>query len=115
MFDTLVDFTLEWFVYDLGPEKIKLYQQGGNRIILKKNCDIIVDITKERIENYLQECYWRVVRLTIDGGDNEKDYIGATLKFFANNVVKMRINGEFIEGTYQVLAYNTQGFVLQIQ
>lgn len=64
-FDTLVDFTLEWFVYDLGPEKIKLYQEGGNRNILKKNCDIIVDIAKERIENYLQECYWRVARLTI--------------------------------------------------
>ena len=65
-FDTLVDFTLEWFVYDLEPGKIKLYQAGGNKIILKKNCDVVIDITKERIENYLQECYWRVAKLSIE-------------------------------------------------
>ncbi|MCF7561109.1 hypothetical protein L3X39_10720 [Sabulilitoribacter multivorans] len=114
-FDTLVDFTLEWFVYDLDPGRIKLYQAGGNRIILKKNCDLNTDITKERIENYLKECFWRVARLSIDGTDNEKDYIGTPLKFFENNVVKIRVNGVFVEGTYQVLAYNTEGFVLQIQ
>lgn len=42
-FDTLLDFTLEWFVYDLESGKIKLYQEGGNQIILKKNCDIVYD------------------------------------------------------------------------
>ena len=30
---------------------------------MKKNCDVVIDITKERIENYLQECLWRVARL----------------------------------------------------
>ena len=112
-FDTLVDFTLEWFVYDLEAGRIKLYQAGGNRIILKKNCDITIDVTKERILNYLQECMWRVARLSIDGIDNEKDYIGTPLKFFENNVVKIRVNGEFIQGTYDVFAHNN-GFVLQI-
>ncbi|ULC60277.1 hypothetical protein MBM09_04630 [Flaviramulus sp. BrNp1-15] len=114
-FDTLVDFTLEWFVYDLAPGKIKLYQEGGNKIILKKNCDLALDITKERIESYLQECFWRVARLKIDGADNEIDYIGTPLKFFPDNVVKLRVNGEFVQGTYQIAEYNTEGFVLQIQ
>jgi hypothetical protein len=114
-FDTLVDFKLEWFAYDLEPGKIKLYQAGGNKIILKKNCDLGFDITQARIENYLQECLWRVARLSIDGVDNEKDYIGTPLKFFPNNVVKIRVNGEFETGTYNVLAYNSEGFVLQIQ
>ncbi len=113
-FDTLVDFTLEWFVYDLEAGRIKLYQAGGNRIILKKNCDIAFDVTKERIINYLQECMWRVARLSVDGIDNEKDYIGTPLKFFPENVVKIRVNGEFVQGTYNVLAHNA-GFVLQIQ
>ena len=112
-FDTLVDFALEWFVYDLEPGRIKLYQEGGNRIILKKNCDIVFDITKERIESYLQECFWRVARLNINGVDNEDDYIGTPLKFFANNVVKIRVNGEFVTGTYNILAVNA-GFILQI-
>ncbi len=112
-FDTLVDFVLEWYVYDLEPGRIKLYQEGGNRIILKKNCDIVFDITKERIENYLQECFWRVARLNISGTNNEADYIGTPLKFFPNNVVKIRINGEFVTGTYNVQAVNA-GFILQI-
>ncbi|WP_345005486.1 hypothetical protein [Snuella lapsa] len=112
-FDTLVDFTLEWFVYDLEPGRIKLYQAGGNRIILKKNCDVVVDYTKERIYNYLQECLWRIVRLSVDGIDNEKDYIGTPLKFFENNVVKLRVNGEYIEGTYEIGVRN-DNFILQI-
>lgn len=112
-FDTLVDFTLEWFVYDLEPGKIKLYQAGGNKIILKKNCDIVLDITKERIENYLQECYWRVARLSVAGSDNEKDYIGTPLKFLPNNEVKIRVNGELVAGTYEVGVRNI-GFILKI-
>ena len=112
-FDTLVDFALEWFVYDLEPGRIKLYQEGGNRIILKKNCDIVVDITKERIESYLQECFWRVARLNINGTDNEGNYIGTPLKFFPNNVVRIRVNGELVEGTYEIGVRNA-GFILQI-
>ncbi|WP_445735558.1 hypothetical protein [Mariniflexile sp.] len=112
-FDTLVDFTLEWFVYDLEPGRIKLYQEGGNKIILKKNCDVVIDITKERIEKYLQECYWRVARLSVAGADNEKDYIGTPLKFLPNNEVKIRINGELVAGTYEIGVRNT-GFVLKI-
>ncbi len=113
-FDTLADFTLEWIVYDIEYGKIKLYQEGGNRIIMKKNCDVVIDITKERIKNYLQECLWRITRLSIDGTDNEKDYIGTPFKFFENDVVKLRVEGELLEGTYNILAYNTEGFVLQI-
>ena len=67
-FETLADFTLEWIVYDIEYGKIKLYEIGGNRIIMKKNCDVVVDHTKERIKNYLQECLWRITRLSIDGG-----------------------------------------------
>ncbi len=112
-FDTIVDFTLDWFVYEIEDGKIKLFTEGGNRIILVKACDIIVDHTLERIESYLQECLWRVARLQVDGNDNEGDYIGTPLKFFENGTVKIRVNGELVEGTWDVLAYNA-GFVLQI-
>lgn len=113
-FDTLADFTLEWVVYDIEYGIIKLYEVGGNRIIMKKNCDVVIDITKERIVNYLKECLWRVARLHVEGSDNEKDYIGTPLKFFEGNVVKIRVNGEFVQGTYNVLPYNNEGFILQI-
>lgn len=112
-FDTLVDFSLEWFVYDLEAGRIKLYQEGGNKIILVKNCDLVIDYTKERIESFLQECYWRVDRLNIDGVGHEGEYIGTPLKFFSNNVVKIRVNGQLVAGTYEIVPANV-GFILQI-
>ena len=112
-FDNLVDFTLEWFVYDLGRESIKLYQSGGNRILLKKNCEVVIDYSKERIQSYLQECLWRITRISVDGAENDQDYIGMPLKFYENSVVKLRVNGELVEGTYEIGIRNI-GFVLKI-
>lgn len=112
-FETLADFTLEWIVYDIEYGKIKLFEVGGNRIIMKKNCDVVIDITRERIKNYLQECLWRVARLNIDGVDNEKDYIGTPFKFYEKDVVKLRVNGELVEGTYEILL-SSAGAILKI-
>ena len=112
-FEALADFTLEWIVYDIEYGKIKLYETGGNRIIMNKNCDVVLDITKTRIENFLQACFWRIARLNIDGVDNEKEYIGTPFKFYEDNVVKLRVNGEFIQGTYEIGTRSTD-FTLQI-
>ncbi len=105
-FESLADFTLEWFVYEFEEGKIKIYQDGGNRIVLKRNCEVIIDHTKERVEAFLQECLWRIARLNVNGSDNESEYIGTPLKFFPNNQVKIRVDGELIEGTYEVLVRN---------
>ena len=113
-FDTLVDFTLDWFVYEIRHGKIKLYTEGGNRIILEKACDLVVDQTIDRIENILKECLWRVERLYVDGAENEADYIGTPLKFFPDGIVKIRVNGEFVSGTWEVFAVNA-GYALKIQ
>ncbi len=112
-FENLADFTLEWIVYDIEDGKIKVYEIGGNKIILKRNCGIVIDYTKERIKNYLQECLWRIERLSVDGIDNEKDYIGTPLKFYENNVVKLRVNGELVTGIYEI-GVRSAGFTLQI-
>jgi len=113
-FDALVDFTLEWYVYDIDHGKIKLFTEGGNRIILEKDCDIVVDQSIDRIQNILKECLWRVERLYVDGVENEADYIGTPLKFFSDGVVKIRVDGEFVSGTWDVFAINA-GFALKIQ
>jgi len=112
-FESLADFTLEWYVYDFEDGKIKIYQDGGNRIVLKRNCQVIIDITKERVENFLQECLWRITRLHVDGADNDQEYIGTPLAFLENNIVKIRVNGELVEGTYEVLV-TTAGIGLEI-
>jgi len=112
-FETLVDFSLEWYICEISPGKIKLYTEGGNRIILEKACDIVVDQTIDRIKNILTECLWRVAKLYVDGVENEADYIGTPLKFFSDGVVKLRVNGEFVSGTWEVTHVNA-GFVLRI-
>ncbi len=102
-FETLADFTLEWIVYDIEEGKIKLYETGGNRIIMKRNCDVVINaITKERVKNYLKECLWRVDSLRINDISKRRDYIGTPLKFYDDNVVKLRVEGELVEGTYEI-------------
>tara|TARA_R110000868_G_scaffold88088_5_gene245789 strand:- start:1499 stop:3262 length:1764 start_codon:yes stop_codon:yes gene_type:complete len=113
-FDDLVDFSLEWYVYDIEYGRIKLFTEGGNKIILAKNCDIVFDQTKERIENYLKECFWRIERLSIEGTDKESEYIGTPFKFGNDGVVTLRVNGELVTGTWEVLEANV-GFILKIQ
>ncbi len=105
-FENLADFTLEWLLYDFEDGKIKIYEEGGNRIILKRNCDVVIDITKERVENYLKECFWRIARIHVDGVDNAQEYIGTPLSFFEDNVVKLRIDGDLVQGTYEVIVRN---------
>jgi hypothetical protein len=105
-FENLADFTLEWLLYDFEDGKIKVFEAGGNRILLKRNCDVVVDITKQRVENFLKECFWRITELEVDDTNKEDQYIGTPLKFFENNIVKIRVDGVLVEGTYQVLVRN---------
>lgn len=102
-FDNLADFTLKWLLYDFNDGKIKVFERGGNKIILKRNCDVVIDITKERVKNFLKECFWRVDTLRVNNQQRQNAYVGTPLKFFDNNVVKIRVEGELVEGTYEVL------------
>ena len=111
----LQDFTLTWKVADINHDRIKLYSATQGRIILEKKCDLIFDHNKERIENILTECLWRVERLKIDGENKVGQFIGTPIKFFENGVAKLRINGESIEGEW-ALANPTvgTGFLLEL-
>ena len=98
-------------------EKIKLFTEGGNKIILEKNCDIEIDPTKERIIEVLTECYWRIARLYLGDpeivgtvAELENNYIGTPLKFYHDGRVKLRIHGELVEGTWEIISpQNTTG------
>ncbi len=105
-FESLMDFSLEWFVDDISHGKIKLFAEGGNRIILEKNCDIVVDHTIERVENILKECLWRIKRLSFNNVEHEDNYLGTLIKFENEHVVKLRVNGEFVVGTWEVVEGN---------
>ncbi|VAW14935.1 FIG00652081: hypothetical protein [hydrothermal vent metagenome] len=58
-FETLVDFTLEWFVYDIDGERIKLHAGDGNKIIMKSACGYEVQECSENfIKETLKTCKW---------------------------------------------------------
>jgi hypothetical protein len=111
----LQDFTLTWKVADINHDRIKLYSTIQGRIILEKKCDIIFEHTNERIANILTECLWRVAKLNVNGEDKVRVFIGTPLKFFKNGVAKLRINGELIEGEWNLTETTLgKGYVLEI-
>ena len=65
-FDVLVDFNLEWFVYEIGEGKIKLYAEGGNRIIMHSVCDLF-NTDPNTLREILKECSWVIKKVKNQG------------------------------------------------
>ncbi|MGB5497445.1 MAG: hypothetical protein WBM77_00790 [Maribacter sp.] len=105
-FDELVDFTLEWYVYEIGEGKIKLYAGDGNRIIMHMGCDIIND-DPNTLREILKECSW-VIKKVYNQGEEIKRLIGFEFKFMPEGVVTLS-NGDYAsEGSWEITA-NEQG------
>ncbi|MCC1485509.1 hypothetical protein [Winogradskyella immobilis] len=105
-------FNLEWIVNDISEDRILFFTDAGNRIRLIKNCDLL-DETIDRIEDVLQECFWRITRIRIDNNDNEADFVGTPLLFQEDGQLLLRVNGQFLFGTWDV-SRNGGRFVLTI-
>ncbi|MCM4168550.1 hypothetical protein DHD08_12755 [Arenibacter sp. H213] len=105
-FNELVDLSLEWFVYDIGGDRIKLIAKDGNRIILKKGCDIINN-DPEVLRELLKECSWVISKVKVD--DEElKRLLGYEFIIMADGGATIS-NGTIIkDGTWEV-ASNSQG------
>ncbi len=58
-FEALVDFSLEWFVYDLDEGRIKFYVDDHSKIIMKKVCGF-EECSEAFITDTLQNCVWAV-------------------------------------------------------
>jgi len=111
--EALNDFTLEWFASKLEDDRIELHNGNGNRIILRQNCDLNFDNNIDRIENILKECIWRIHDLEVNDVHHEEQYIGTPLKFEDNNIVKLRVNGEYVQGTWGIIESGS-GFALKM-
>jgi hypothetical protein len=105
-FDILVDFTLEWFVYEIEPGKIKLYAEGGNRIILRSVCDVY-DEDPNTLREILRECAWVIKKVKLNGDEVER-LIGYEFKFMAEGVVTLSNGVTVSEGSWEITT-NAQG------
>jgi len=62
-FEYLEVFSLEWLVYEIDEDTIKLYlsDTDGDKIIMKKACEeAMVACTESFIKENLQECVWEI-------------------------------------------------------
>ncbi|WP_026812234.1 hypothetical protein [Arenibacter certesii] len=105
-FTELEDISLEWFVYDEGDDRIKLIAKDGNKIILKKGCDIINN-DPEVFRQILKECNWVINKVKVDDGELKR-LLGYELTFMADGGATL-INGTSTkDGTWEV-RNNSQG------
>jgi len=109
-FDVLVDFNLEWFVYELGEGKIKLYAEGGNKIIMNIACDLF-NTDPDTLREILKECSW-VIKKVKNQGEEIDRLLGYEFNFLPEGLpigtVTLGNGQNTSEGTWEI-TMNAQG------
>lgn len=105
-FDVLVDFNLEWYVYELGEGVIKLYAEGGNKIIMHSVCDLF-NTPPDSLREILKECSWIIKKVKVDDEEIRR-MIGFEFNFLAEGVVTLTKGDIISQGTWEITT-NAQG------
>ena len=101
-FDVLVDFSLEWVVYEIGERKIKLFSEEGNKIIMYQKCDHDgTDPDPDTLREILKECEW-VIKKVKNQGEEIDRLLGYKFKFMAEGMVTLSYGVNVFEGTWEV-------------
>ncbi|WP_318342982.1 hypothetical protein [Flagellimonas baculiformis] len=102
-FNALLDFSMTWDVYELEPGVIKLYRDGGNKIILKKRCDVdpVEEINPDTLRAILNECEWIIKKVKNDG-EEVRRLLGHEFQFMADGTVTLSNGVEVSEGTWEI-------------
>ena len=102
-FETLIDFNLQWVVYEIGERKIKLFGDDNNKIILKQFCedDTNGSDDPETLREILKECEW-VIRKVKNQGAEINRLLGYKFEFMAEGVVTLSNGINTSEGTWEV-------------
>lgn len=112
-FDTLVDFNLTWKVCRIGEGKIKLYEEGGNRIIMHIDCENPGGILPGTLASILRECSWVIQKVANQGVEIDR-LIGYEFEFQAENVVTLSNGTTTINGTWEIATADNGILVLAI-
>jgi len=110
-FDFLVDFSLEWLVYEIEEGKIKLYAGEGNRIIMQQFC--IDDTDPDGLREILRECSWIIKRVK-NNGEHLNRLLGYEFEFQADGVVTLSNEENVSEGTWAITTNNEGRLVMAI-
>lgn len=105
-FEALIDFNLEWLIYEIGEGKIKLFESPGNRIIMYNACDIYND-SPNTLREILKECNW-VIKRVKNNGEQINRLLGYEFEFMADGLVTLSNEETVSEGTWEI-ATNQEG------
>ncbi|MGI9546616.1 MAG: hypothetical protein ACR2MM_05240 [Flavobacteriaceae bacterium] len=111
-FDVLVDFTLEWFVYEVGPHTIKLYSEGGNRIIMKQIC-VDDEVGPDTLREILRECSW-IIKKVFNQGEEIERLIGYEFNFLPEGVATLSNEEITYQGSWAIIMNEEGRLVLDI-
>ncbi|KAB5484734.1 hypothetical protein [Flagellimonas hadalis] len=102
-FNALVDFSMTWDVYEWEPGVIKLYRDAGNRIILKKRCDVdpVEEIDPDTLRAILNECNW-VIKKVKNQEEEVRRLLGYEFQFMADGTVTLSNGTNLSEGTWEI-------------
>ena len=107
-FDNLVDFNLEWLVYEIGDHTIKLYaNEGSDKIILKQLCEDDNegdDEDPDTLREILKECSWIIRRVELQD-EQVRRLLGYEFKFLPDGMATLSDGITTSEGTWEV-GYN---------
>lgn len=111
-FEALVDFNLEWLIYEIGEGKIKLYESPGNRIIMYNACDVYND-SPDSLRELLKQCSW-IIKGVKNNGEQINRLLGYEFEFMAYGVVTLSNEETVSEGTWEVTTNQEGRLVLAI-
>ncbi len=113
-FDTLVDFNLEWKVYEVEAGKIRLFSGDGNRILMGLTCDADDSADPDTLRAILAQCNWMVKKVK-NQGEEIRRLIGYEFDFGPDNAVTLSNGTNVIEGSWEVAVGSQGGLVLAIE
>ncbi|CAN0602354.1 unnamed protein product, partial [Ectocarpus sp. 12 AP-2014] len=113
-FATGEDFTLEWNVYDIGGDRIKLFNGEGNRIVLKQRCeDDLSEADVDTLRENLKECPWIIKDIALQDEDYYK-VLGYEFKFMEEGIVTLENGVDTTEGTWEIKYNEEQKLVMAL-
>ncbi|MEP0213227.1 MAG: hypothetical protein ABJD66_08440 [Cellulophaga sp.] len=134
-FETMTDFNLDWYVYELNDNKIKLLaNNGSDKIILEKHCELSDNGSSEELKNLLYGCKWNFVvpssssigyynvkflengdvRFVDDNGSVFTIDTFSTWALEGNIIVFYNINQEMISEKWKIASYSENQMFVDI-
>lgn len=114
-FENSTDFNLEWYVYDLGDDKIKLYNDDSNRVVMKQFCSEDLPYTNvDTLRELLKECAWIINDIELQNEDFDR-VLGYEFQFMAEGVVTLSNGVNISEGTWEIKLNTEQELVMAVE